>query len=160
MLSVSAYQTFSDRWGGAGVKPIPVPVKELERIESELGVLFPYAYLLAMTEVGPLHLPTLLDAIVESDMDIYDVQEFLHPNQIETALGWRDAGLPLNLLPIAMDCMGNLFCFNMMELGIERSHDAPIWYFDHDPIEVGRISQSFEHWIAGYSAVPPAFGNR
>lgn len=50
----------------------------------------------------------LLDKIVDIELDIADVSEFLNPSDIvETTFNWHELGLPSELVAFATDCSGN-----------------------------------------------------
>lgn len=118
--------------------------------ERELGVLLPNDYKSAILAIGLPH-PTraLLHNIVKSGVELHDLSDLHTPGEIvQNTLGWRKAGLPVNLVVIGSDSMGNSFCFNSKDL---RSGSAAIYFWDHDFNEVTRVANSFPEWIRSYS---------
>src|SRR5215217_2049921 len=109
-MSLSRFITL---WTHPDYAPDPVSEDELKKAEGLLQTRLPPDYRIAVLEFG-LPRPTieLLDAIVERELDLRDVSEFLGPAEIvSVTVDWRDLGLPEELVAFATDCMGNLFCF-------------------------------------------------
>lgn len=155
MAAVAAYRRFVDKWVHPSDAPAPMAEPELASLEDDLGVRFPTAYRAAMIEVGPCSAASwLLGGIVDAHLDMSDLNWFFSPDEVRQALDWRDAGLPHYLVPFACDCGGNVFCFNMLKLGIERDEDSAIWLFDHDFAESQEIAPSFVAWISAFETVP------
>lgn len=140
-------------WTHPGYTPEPVSEDELENAEVRLQARLPADYRNAVLQLG-LPRPTieLLDAIVDRELDLRDVSQFLGPAEIVSVTGdWHDLGLPEELVAFATDCMGNLFCFPTEAHGGE----APVFFFDHDERTVDVIAPSFTRWIEGFCEVAP-----
>ncbi len=71
--------------------------------------------------------------------------------------GWQEAGMPEGLVPIAKDCMGNLFCFDLDDGQEIRKLDGPVYFWDHDFNEVQHEAASFETWIGKYNSLGAKF---
>lgn len=141
-------------WTHPDYAPAAVSEEELEGAERRLLTRLPADYRNAVLEFG-LPQPTieLLDAIVDRELDLRDVSDFLNPAEMVTVSeDWRDLGLPEELVAFATDCMGNLFCF-LDEA--DASGERPVFFFDHDSKEVEVIATSFSHWIDHFCGVEP-----
>jgi hypothetical protein len=140
-------------WTHSDYAPDPVSEDELKNAEVRLQTRLPADYRNAVLQLG-LPRPTieLLDAIVDRELDLRDVSEFLSPAEIVSVTeDWRDLGLPEELVAFATDCMGNLFCFPTEANGGE----VPVSFFDHDERTVDVIAPSFTRWIEGFCGVAP-----
>jgi cell wall assembly regulator SMI1 len=125
---------FNDKWTSPAYPPHPVSEQELRLAEQRLGVEFPSDYRNAVLQVG-LPRPTiaLLDAIVERELVLAPLGDFYAPNEIvEETLGWREIGMPEELVAIASDGMGNMFCFDSEGLKRGTADGQAVWFFDHD----------------------------
>ena len=60
--------------------------------------------------------------------------------------------MPSGFIAIANDCMGNFFCYRLSDCRGPES-EAPIWFFDHDFVEVERIFDNLEQWLGSYAAL-------
>jgi hypothetical protein len=141
-------------WTHPDYPPEAVSENDLERAEGRLQTHLPADYRSAVLRFG-LPSPTiaLLDAIVDRELDLRDVSDFLNPEDMVTVTeGWRDLGLPEELVAFATDCMGNLFCF---PTEADTSGGAPVFFFDHDNRAVEVIAPSFAHWIGQFCGVAP-----
>ena len=134
--------------------PDPVSEDDLDDAEGRLQTRLPTDYRNAVLQLG-LPRPTieLLDAIVDRELDLRDLSEFLSPAEIVSVTqDWRDLGLPEELVAFATDCMGNLFCFPMQADG---GGEVPVFFFDHDERTVDVIASSFTRWIEEFCRVAP-----
>src|SRR5687767_10607348 len=99
-------------WTHPDYAPDPVSEDQLENAEGRLQTRLPTDYRNAVLQLG-LPRPTieLLDVIVDRELALRDVSDFLNPAEIVSVTeDWRDLGLPEELVAFATDCMGNLFC--------------------------------------------------
>jgi len=145
---------FIKLWTHPNYAPEPVVKEDLEGAERLLKTRLPTAYRNAILELG-LPRPTieLLDAICDRDLDLYSLGDFLGPTEIaEVTGGWRDLGLPEELVAFATDGMGNLFCF---PTSLEATEDLPVFLWDHDSKEVESVASSFSGWIEDYCRLSP-----
>lgn len=141
-------------WTHPDYAPDPVSDGELESAEGRLNVRLPAEYRSAVLQLG-LPRPTiaLLDAIVDQELDLRDVNDFLSPAELVSVTeDWRDLGLPEELVAFATDCMGNLFCFPTVA---DAGGPAPVFFFDHDARTLEVIAPSFIKWIEEFCAVAP-----
>lgn len=145
---------FISLWAHPDYAADAVSEDDLKDLQNRLQTRLPADYCQAVLEFG-LPRPTmkLLDAIVDRQLDVRDVSNFLGAAEIVTVTeGWRDLGLPDELVAFATDCMGNLFCFPAEDNEIE---EAPVFFFDHDERSVEVVARSFTQWIEGFCRVAP-----
>lgn len=139
-------------WTIAEYPPESVSAAGLDATERRLQSAFPTDYREAVLRSG-LPRPTiaLLDAIVDRELGIHDVSDFLNAEEIaELTEDWRAAGLPATLVAFATDCAGNLFCFPTESAPRPEAH---ILFFDHDTGQVETIAQSFTAWIEAFCSI-------
>ncbi len=141
-------------WTHPDYPPDVVTEGQLANAEGRLQFRLPKDYRSAVIQYGlPRPSIELFDAIVERDLDLRDVGDFLSPAELVSVTeDWRDLGLPEELVAFATDCMGNLFCFSS-----EPNADGPVpvLFFDHDDRTVEVIASSFTRWIDGFCGVEP-----
>ena len=146
-------QRFIELWTHPDYPPDSVEPGALDSLESRLQTYLPIDYRAAILEFG-LPRPTieLLDAIVKHELNLADASEFHGPVEIATITeGWREAGLPGDLIAFASDCTGNLFCFLASE---SRQREQPVLFWDHDFDTVDEVAPSFAQWIECYCDLP------
>jgi hypothetical protein len=123
---------------------------DIQELESPLGIKLPNCYVYLITEYGDIYSPNLLDVIVDKELELNDVQNFLHPNQmLEDTKAYEAAGMPKGYLAFASDCMGNMFCFKIDECK-NQTIVPSIWLFDHDFLVIKPIANSFNVWLGNY----------
>lgn len=145
---------FITLWTNPDYPPDAVSEGELNRAEDSLPTRLPAEYRNAVLQFGLPH-PTieLLDAIVDRELELRDVNRFLSPSEIVTETEeWRALGLPKGLVAFASDCMGNLFCFPTQA---DVDGKVPVFYFDHDQGSAEVIAPSFSGWIDEFCALAP-----
>ncbi len=152
MDSAAILLAFAVQWGDPTYPPLIVEKSELEDAEKTLGVLFPEDYKAGILSGGmPSFTPALLDAIADLQIDLHDLSALNPPDQIvEETLGWREIGLPKNLIVIGYDSMGNKFCFDVADLQSDTVPSAPVYFWDHDFDTVELVGASFPEWIGSY----------
>jgi hypothetical protein len=140
------FAEFIAKWAHRDCPPEKIGPEQFAAVEARLGTL-PPSYKSAIAIHGlPSPGTSLLEAINDDDLDLPDVSEFLTPHEIVNSTeGWRQCGLPAELVVFASDCLGNLFCF-------KGGGDA-VWLFDHDFEEAEEVAPSFRDWIAAYCAI-------
>ena len=149
-----SFSRFIALWTHPDYTPDPVPEDDLSNAEGRLQTRLPTDYRKAVLQFG-LPRPTieLLGAIVDRELDLRDLSEFLTPAEIVSVTeDWRDLGLPEKLFAFATDCMGNLFCFPTE--AADRG-EVPVFFFDHDERTVEVIAPSFTRWIEEFCGVAP-----
>jgi hypothetical protein len=60
------------------------------------------------------------------------------------------AGMPDDLIAFGNDSSGNLFCFKRHMPQAVRQDDLPVWFFDHDFVDVSQVAESFDGWLLSY----------
>jgi cell wall assembly regulator SMI1 len=144
-------ERFVQLWTDPELAPLLVSESRIRQAEARLGARLPRDYRDAVLQFG-LPRPTiaLLDWIVDHEAAVHDVGDFLAPDEIvETTEGWRQLGLPDDLIAFATDSCGNLFCF------VDRSDASPVIFFDHDFGTTKAVASSFTDWIESYCALQP-----
>lgn len=150
-------QPFIAKWTHPDYSPDTVSAEQLQQVEKQFGFHYPADYRNAVLQFGlPRPSFALLDAIVERDISLHCVSDFLSPAEaIEQTAGWREIGLPDGLVAFASDESGNLFCFDTAELSSENTDSSAVWLYDHDVNETEVVSSSFTAWIEAYSKIEP-----
>jgi len=135
--------------------PVVVAAIDLQSVEKELSTVFPRAYFDFLTRYGSVHTPDILRLIGGDSENIpegfsFDVQKFLEAEKIaEVHRLYTSGGMEDWLIPIASDCMGNLFGFKRNESDV-RHDDAPVFLFDHDFCETHQEADSFDAWLESF----------
>ncbi len=152
MDSAAILLAFAAQWSHPSYPPVPVDQSELEAAEATLGVRFPEDYKAGVLSVGrPSPTLALLSAIADQQIDLQDLSDLASPSEIvEETLGWREIGLPENLVVIGNDSMGSKFCLNVADLQGDRVISAPVYFWDHDFDTVEVVGASFPEWIGSY----------
>jgi hypothetical protein len=140
-------------WTHPDYAPDAVAENDLKEAERRLQTCLPADYRHAVLHFGlPRLTIDLLDAIVDRELDLRDVSDFLTPAEIVTVTeDWRDLGLPEELVAFATDSTGNLYCFPSQGNG----SGAPVFFFDHANRAVEAIAPSFTRWIETYCSIAP-----
>jgi hypothetical protein len=149
-----SFNRFITLWTHPDYPPHAVSEDELSQAEVRLQTKLPAEYRNAILQFG-LPRPTiqLLDTIVDRELDLRDVSDFLSPTDLVAVTeDWREMGLPEGLVAFATDCMGNLFCFPT-EGGTEA--EGSIVFFDHDDQTVDLIAPSFIQWVDEFCGLAP-----
>jgi hypothetical protein len=134
----------------------PATADDLCRVERELKVTFPAAYVAFLTQYGPIFTPSVLDLVTGGESEqapdgaSFDVQEFFGPDEIiQTHRVYSGGGMEDWLVPFAMDCMGNVFGFKR-EVRHPRPDDCPVFFFDHDFCKFHQESDAFDSWLTSF----------
>ena len=134
----------------------PVTARAMRRVEEILKITFPAAYLDFLTQHGPVFTPSILNLVTGGESEQapegagFDVQEFFPPDEIiETHRLYTSGGMEDWLVPIAMDCMGNVFGFKREERH-PRPDEKPVFFFDHDFCKIHQESGGFDSWLASF----------
>ena len=151
------HSSFVRRFSTPRPNPVaPVTAADLHRVEGELKVTFPTAYFAFLTHHGPVFTPSILDLVTGGDSEqppegaSFDVQEFFGANEIiETHRLYSSGGMEDWLIPVAIDCMGNVFGFKREEHQF-RPDDCPLFFFDHDFCEIHQEADSFDAWLGSF----------
>jgi hypothetical protein len=151
-MSESPLSQFVRIWCHPSYPPDSVQQTDLEAVEKRYSFLLPESYKQEVLSVGlPRPTAALLNSIVELELELADVSNFLSPVEIvERTEGWRDINLPKNLIAFAADCSGNLFAFET-----QSGASATVWFFDHDSGEVSEAATDFANWIERFCRIEP-----
>lgn len=128
-------------------------VQDIEHLETTLNIILPQDFKLFMHQYGNLWTPDILDIIDDNDIDMNDIQEFWSVDEIidDKKEGFTNA-ISEDLIPFAIDCMGNIYGFKTRDLKIQRA-TAEVFFFDHDFDEVTGIADSFTALIEKFNAL-------
>ena len=142
---------FVEKWTTGDYPPSLVSEEELHEVEKKLRSRLPEAYTQSVLTVGlPQPSIALLETIVDQELDIHSIGDFYSPSEIiDETLGWREIGMPQNLIAFAGDGCGNKFCFDTEKGG------SKIWFFDHDFDTVELIADSFDEWLTALCNIAP-----
>lgn len=133
---------------------------EIHEIEINLNTVLPQSYIDFLTRYSEAYSPSLLSLIVDEDADLHDLQNITSiKDTIEgTKMCWS-GGMPDDLIGFGNDSMGNMFCFKKIDPYSERPDDLPVWFFDHDFVEVSQISDSFDSWLEAFILLKESANN-
>ncbi|MEE2810239.1 MAG: SMI1/KNR4 family protein [Pseudomonadota bacterium] len=150
---MDALFAFALQWTNPSHPPEHVAASDFQIAEMSLQLSLPADYKSAVLAAGLPH-PTLalLDAIVEREADLHDLNHLYSPSEIVdyTPLS-HAAGLPEYLLPIASDSLGSSFVYDMRDLSSGQGNTAPVYFWDNDFGTLDKVGTSFEDWISSYS---------
>ena len=135
----------------AGKKPRGCSDADLDKMEKALHATLPASYRKFMRCHGNVYTPSILDLITDRKLDHVDMQELFRPATAakNTKMYWS-GGMPDEFIGIATDCMGNMIGFTRGQPEAERPDDLPVWFFDHDYVEVSRIADGFDDFLMWY----------
>ena len=120
-------------------------------VENELKFILPKSYKYLITNYGNIYTTDILDAVVDNELGLNDIQNFELPEQaLKDSISWQEAGMPAGFYAFASDCMGNMFCFKNSECQNENE-EPPIWFFDHDFDETEKIAENLLSWLEVYN---------
>jgi hypothetical protein len=147
--------TFVRLFADAG-KPQAVTKDEVLQAERDLATTFPHSYLGFITTYGPVWTPSILDLVTGGESEVppvgasWDVHQFFGAAEmVEAAQDYWSGGMESSLVPIATDCMGNIFGFRRGRAE-PRPDDAPVLFFDHDFCKIHEEAVSFDAWLASF----------
>ena len=133
---------------------------EIHEIEINLNTVLPQSYIDFLTRYSEAYTPSLLSLIVDEDADLYDLQNITSiKDTIEGTKMYWSGGMPDDLIGFGNDSMGNMFCFKKIDPNSERPDDLPVWFFDHEFVDVGQISDSFDSWLEAFILLKESANN-
>jgi SMI1-KNR4 cell-wall len=155
-MALETLRKFVNAWVHPEYHPTPVSKEALDRVEARFETYLPLAYRECMSQIGP---PSpgmsLLSTIVERRLDIPEVGEFFDAEgMIENTEGWREIGLPENMVAFASTGGGDFYCFEVVPETSQVPEDATVWYFDHEEREIESLELPFTQWLALYANIP------
>lgn len=142
-------RTFVEMWNCNRALRTATP-KEIHDTEAAIGLTLPSGYKTLVSVYGNVYTPDILDAVVEQNLDLPNVQNFMLPREalVDTRL-YVGAGMPEGYFGFASDCGGSMFCFSLKDLA-EGTRDSAVWFFDHDFVDMTRQSDNFLEWLSVY----------
>jgi hypothetical protein len=125
--------------------------EEILETEAAIGLTLPFGYKTLVSVYGDVYTPDILDAVVDQNLDLPDVQNFNLPGEaLEDTTLYVSAGMPEGYLGFASDSGGSMFCFSLEDLA-DGTGDSAVWFFDHDFVDMTRQSDSFLEWLRIYT---------
>jgi hypothetical protein len=126
----------------------PASARSVRLAETRLGTLLPRSYVEFASAHGSVWTPTLLDKVVDKDLDHPDLQDMFNPSKAVAAsqLMWQ-GGMSRELVAFAGDSQGNVFCFRKAK---RCQDDAEVLLFDHEFHEVGKVAKGFDPLLLWY----------
>ncbi|MBK1791633.1 SMI1/KNR4 family protein [Persicirhabdus sediminis] len=125
-------------------------------VEQNLSRTFPRSYIDFITKYGAVYTPSILDLVTGGENEeapedaSFDVQNFIELSSlIDEAKAHWEAGMSDTMIPIASDCMGNLFGF-ARQTNETRPADLPVLVFDHDFGTIENEHDSFDSWLKSF----------
>ena len=82
--------------------------------------------------------------------DIYSPREM-----VSDTIGWRELGMPDELIAFVSDGSDNKFCFDKNRLKEGGEDTSTVWLFDHEFGTVEEVAPSFDAWIDAFCDVAP-----
>jgi len=148
-------ERFVDRFSESSMTSLikPETVEDISNLERRFEIKLPNDYKIFLKNYGNIWTPTILDKVVDNDLNFYDVQQFWSIEAIILDIdnGWT-AQTGQDILPFASDCSGNLFCFTLDDLRSGKN-DCEIHFYDHDFDTFENLSKSFKEWIEQYNEI-------
>jgi hypothetical protein len=144
-----------EKWGTeSGPRKKDFSTLKLQIIESELNIEFPEPYKYLLKRYSNYYYPRILEYISDNQINAFDLQEFIDFDEmVELTTTCEKAGMPIGFIAFALDCMGNLFCFQKKELQSDI-HESKIYIFDHDYyVKITELSESFIDWIDSFKSI-------
>lgn len=146
----NAFQSFVSRYNKSQSTDKPTS-GDIERVQHELGVVFPEKYKEFIMSFGSVYTPEILDVIVDNKVEQHDIQEFKKTNDlVQLNKQYWSAGMPDEYVAFASDSMGNMFCFKRSDLAT-KTEDVKIYFFDHDFVKVSTAANSFVELLDSYN---------
>ena len=146
------FSSFISKWQADFQPPGVVTAHDLEEVESKLSLELPPAYTDFVSRYGIPYTPDILDRIVETEADLFDLNNFEHPSKIlDTTANYEKAGMPRGFVVFAGDSMGNVFLFKIADC--REKVEIPVWVFDHDFATIEEVGSSFVNWLNRYVAI-------
>lgn len=154
-MPIAAFHQFVEKWVHPDWRPVPVPSQELDLVEARFETYLPLSYRGFMEHIGPASVGSgLSEEIVRQNLAILGLHEFLSPEEIKsTTRAWRNAGLPEDMVAVASDDSGNLYCFEVVPESSSVPEEAVVWYFDHEEREIESLEIEFTKWVALYAGI-------
>jgi hypothetical protein len=110
----------------------------------------PSGYKTLVSVYRDVYTPDILDAVVDQNLDLPDVQNFILPGEaLEDTRLYVSAGMPEGYFGFASDSGGSMFCFSLKDLS-EGTGESAVWFFDHDFVDMTRQSDNFLEWLRIY----------
>ena len=140
------HRQFTDRFN-AGKRPRPATEEQVAEAESALGLLWPESYRQFALTHGAVYSPSLLDLVVEKQLEFSAVQQFLKPKQTVTETRRWHLSESSDSVAFAGDSSGNWFMFRELPSSPPRLDDAAVWLFDLEEGAPMKQADSFDEWI-------------
>jgi len=127
---------------------------KIQSLEDSLQIKLPEDFKLFMINYGTLWTPDVLDIIVDNEIEMDDIQQFLSAEEIleDKKSGFTNQIELADLIPFASDCMGNIFAFKSSDIKIERP-TADVYFFDLDFNEMHLVANSFTALIEEFNSL-------
>lgn len=141
-----AFKQFFDLFN-ENEKNAPETEQDVHSFEKKYQIKLPVDYRYFLLTYGDLWTPDVVNVIDDNHLEIDDVQQFLPIDRIlhDKEFEWT-AKLHVDMIPIASDCMGNIFGFMTEDLKVSNG-EPKIYLFDHDFDTIEPVSNSLKDWI-------------
>lgn len=148
--STNVFRNFVGRYNKSQNTDKPTS-EDIEKVQRELGVVFPDKYKDFIASFGLVYTPEILDVIVDNNIEQHDIQEFIKTNELAQAnMQCWSAGMSNEYVAFATDSMGNMFCFKRHDLAVKKE-DVKVYFFDHDFVKISEVAESFIELIDSYN---------
>ncbi len=126
---------------------VPIGSDDIAELETKLHAVLPNAYKYLITTYGLVHTPNVLTKIIDLNVGMSEVQDFLSLDDVFTLSQlYEMSGMPKGHILFASDCKGNMFCFKLSDC-VSTKSDAPVWFYHHDSCTVAKAADSFTLWL-------------
>lgn len=147
---MNSIDLFVKNWGSKSVM-VPINIDDITELESKLDTPLPDSYKYLISTYGLVHTPNVLTKIIDLNVDISEVQDFLSLDDVFTLSQlYEMGGMPKGHVLFASDCKGNMFCFNVVDCK-DNQTDAPVYFYNYGLGSVTQISPSFTLWLEAFN---------
>jgi hypothetical protein len=148
-LNKHIFSEFSKKYSCESADRV-VSLESLVVSETKLKYEFPVSYREFVLEHGAAYCPDLLDLVVERELELPDIQEFILVSELHSTneIYWS-GGMSSEYIAFASDSMGNMFCF-------KRLCADEVYYFDHEFCEIESFELSFPKLLTLYLEISNA----
>jgi cell wall assembly regulator SMI1 len=130
-----------------------VSLQDIQLLEDALKIKLPEDFKLFMNQCGNVWAPDILDIIVNNELEMNDIQQFMTPDEIIDDKRSGSANqIKKDVIPFALDSMGNMYVFKTSDIRNQKQ-TAKIYFYDHDFDKLHAVSNSFTDLIEEFNTL-------